>query len=128
MKASSRTRSLTRACAVGTKANGEPALPEHLELAAQYDARQRLAVVADRDRQTAKVVELQQEIALHKVTIEAQSSRITALESREQSAFAMRDEAIAERAKWQAFVVSLNGQLRALEAPAAPLIVDKRAE
>lgn len=104
------------------KANGE--LPERYEAYANTFVRQQMAVAAERDQLAADNAKLKADIVLYKVEIEARHSEIAELRSGAESAMLMRDQAIAERAKWEALFISLMAQMRAFQVPAAPLVTE----
>ena len=73
-----------------------------------------------------EVSRLRQELAELRVMVDAHDGLQAAMESRAQSAVLARDQAIADRAKWEGLFTMINATLRAFEVPAAPLIVEAR--
>ena len=107
-----------------TNGTDKPELPEKYEAYATQYVRQQMAVAAERDALATECAKLKADIVLYKVEIEARHSEIAGMRSSEQSAMLMRDQAIAERAKWEALFISLMAQMRAFQVPAAPLVTE----
>jgi len=79
-------------------------------------------VSAERDKLMGEIAHLRSDMAALKVVAEAQKSQMTDMESRMASMTAVRDQAVAERAKYETLFVSFQAMLRAFKVPAAPLI------
>jgi len=79
-------------------------------------------VAAERDQLAKDVVALNNEITSYKIMVEAQKSQMNDLESRIAAAGAIRDQAVAERAKYETLFMSIQAMLRTFNIPAAPLI------
>lgn len=79
-------------------------------------------VAAERDALLIEVRNLRSEIAGYKVAAEAQAAQMNGMESRIATMQLVRDQAVAERATYEALFVTLQAQMRAFKIPAAPLI------
>jgi len=85
-------------------------------------------VSAERDKLQGELATLRSEIAALKVVAEAQKSQLNELESRNSSMQMVRDQAVAERAKYETLFVSFQSMLRAFNIPAAPLVKEMHDE
>jgi len=81
-------------------------------------------VSAERDKLMGEVSRLNSEIAAYKVVSEAQKSQLIEMESRVASMQVVRDQAVAERAKFETLFITFQSLLRAFRIPSAPLIKD----
>ena len=70
----------------------------------------------------AEVLRLKTEMAGYKVALEAKDAQIAEIESRMQTAYAVRDEAVALREKYLAVCMSVNALMHTFEIPNAPLV------
>ena len=85
-------------------------------------------VSAERDKLQGELATLRSEIAALKVVAEAQKSQLNELESRNSSMQMVRDQAVADRAKFETLFVSFQSMLRAFNIPAAPLVKEMHDE
>jgi chromosome segregation ATPase len=74
-----------------------------------------------------EVVAAAQQAQIANVNDTAQS-QLAAMESRLQSMQLERDQAISDRAVYEALFISLQAQMRAFQVPSAPLVRDKTEE
>lgn len=110
-----------------TNGNGKE-LPENRKAAVAHGLEQYNFMAAERDELANEVRELRTQIAGYKVALEANASRIAELESRCQTLTLERDQAVADRTKYEALFVSVKAQLRAFAVPNEPLIRDMSEE
>ena len=97
--------------------NGNGPSPRALEIAQYIDGHK-----AERDSFAAEVMRLKTEMAGYKVALEAKDAQIAEIESRMQTAYAVRDEAVALREKYLAVCMSVNALMHTFEIPNAPLV------
>ena len=83
---------------------------------------------AERDELKAEVARLRTEISAYKVMIEGHTAQQNEMLSRVQTMVMVRDQAVADRAKYEALFVMLNAQMRAFAIPAAPLVAAAKEE
>ena len=57
-----------------------------------------------------------------RITIDAHTGQMADMESKVEIARLQRDQAVADRAKYEAFMLMLQAQLHAFDPPATPLI------
>lgn len=105
------------------KSNGE--LPESRKAAIQQGLEFFQETAAERDRLQAENAQLRVDLAGYKVVVEAKEELLNQAESRINSALLARDQAIAERAKYETLFASFKAQLNAFAIPAAPYIRDR---
>jgi hypothetical protein len=98
------------------------ALPASRQAAVEQGLQYFNETAAERDALRIEVARLNSDVATHKVAAEALSAQIADMESRVQTATMMRDQAVGERAVYEALFISVQAQLRAFKIPAAPLI------
>ena len=79
-------------------------------------------IADERDRLRKELANSKIEIAALKVVVEAQTSQISQMESRIASMQVVRDQAVAERAKYETLFASFQAMLRTFAVPAIPLI------
>ena len=79
-------------------------------------------ISAERDQLRTEVGRLKHDITQDRVELEALRSLVTTLESRVTTHQAERDQAVADRAVYEALFISVNAQLRAFNVPSAPLV------
>jgi chromosome segregation ATPase len=101
-------------------------LSEHRRQAVEHGLVQYQRLAHERDDMAREVSRLRQELAELRVMVDAHDGLQAAMESRAQSAVLARDQAIADRVKWEGLFTMINATLRAFEVPAAPLIVEAR--
>lgn len=101
-----------------------PELPERNRAAVEYGLSQYQSLVAERDRLSQQVYDLTSTLAAHRVALDAHEARAADAESRVATASLIRDQAIADRCKYEALFISLYAQLRAFKIPAAPLVTE----
>lgn len=103
--------------------NGSPpTLPDDRQAAVEYGLAQYQAMAAERDSLQRDVHLLNSELAASRVSLEAYEARVNDADSRVASAMLVRDQAVADRAKYETLFVSVQAQLRAFNIPAAPLV------
>jgi septal ring factor EnvC (AmiA/AmiB activator) len=107
-----------------TETNGNALLPQDRQAAVALGLTQYQTVAAERDAAVKDVAALKTDLAGFKAMYEAQTAQLVALESRVESAMLTRDQAVAERAKYETLFIAVQAQLRAFAIPAAPLIKD----
>ena len=104
----------------------QPDLPADRKAAVEYGLSQFQAIAAERDRYAVRVHELESELAAHRVELDGRERYIAEMESRVNSAMLVRDQAVADRAKYETMFISVFAQLRAFNVPAAPLVKETR--
>lgn len=97
-------------------------LPESRQAAVQQGLHFFQETAAERDQLATEVQRLRADIAGHKVAIEAMEVQLLDAQSRVSSATIIRDQANADRAKWESLFISMYAQMRAFNVPAAPLV------
>jgi len=103
----------------------QPSLPDDYEATIRAAVAHDHAVTAERDALKAEVWQLKSAIAAHKVAAEASAAIMNDNESRMQSAFAARDEKIAEAAKFKTICSLIMAVLREHDIESAPVIKDE---
>lgn len=89
-----------------------------------YGLAQYQVVADERDQLRLEVNKLKGDVAVYKVMLDAKDSQILELESRQATHQTERDQAVADRAKYETLFVSIKAQLGAFNIPAAPFIRD----
>jgi septal ring factor EnvC (AmiA/AmiB activator) len=79
-------------------------------------------VAAERDSLAKELANSKNEIASLKVVAEAQAAQLNEMLSRISSMQLVRDQAVAERAKYETLFASFQAILRTFAVPATPLI------
>jgi len=102
-------------------ANGN-GLPTDRQAAVEYGLVQFQTMMAERDQMARDYAELRTKYAGLEVACEAQTAQITDMQSRVATASLVRDQAVADRAKYETLFISIQAQLRAFAIPAAPLV------
>jgi hypothetical protein len=97
-------------------------LPEDRRAAVEYGLAQYQMLAAERDSLVRENSELRNALAEHRASLEVHHSRIADMDSRIATATMVRDQAVADRAKYETMFISIFAQLRAFEVPAAPLV------
>lgn len=103
--------------------NGKAELQEDRRAAVEAGLVHYQMVAEERDRLTKELAASKNEVAALKVAVEAQSAQMNEMESRVSSMQIVRDQAVAERAKYETLFASFQAMLRTFAVPAAPLIV-----
>lgn len=111
-----------------TNGGTDVSLPERRKAAVAAGLEQYNHIANERDKFETEVRELRTQIAGYKVALEADASRIAELESRATTLTLERDQAVADRVKWEGLFVSIKAMLRAFAVPNAPLIKDRSEE
>jgi septal ring factor EnvC (AmiA/AmiB activator) len=114
-----------------TNGNGNGLPPERAALAeasGKAFALQYQTVAHERDDLAAQLAKVKTDLALAMVANEAMKSEITRMESRMNDLTAVRDEAVAYRAHYEAWFSQLDAQCRAFKPPAVPLIRDIQSD
>jgi hypothetical protein len=102
------------------KVNGD--LPASREAAVQQGLHYYQETAAERDKLYDEVGSLKNSIAAYKVGIEALEMQLAEARSLTNTAYLVRDQAVADRAKWEALFVAIGAQLKAFAPPVAPLV------
>jgi hypothetical protein len=102
------------------KPNGD--LPASREAAVQQGLAYYQETAAERDRLHDEVSSLKTSNAGYKVAIDVLEAQLAEARSLTNTAYLIRDQAIADRVKWESLFVSLLAQLKAFAVPAAPLV------
>ena len=105
-------------------ANGE--LPELRKRMVEQGLTFFQEVAQERDALQAEVARLRTDIASYKVMVEGHTAQMTEMQSRVATMTIVRDQAVADRAKYESLFVMLNAQMRAFAIPAAPLVTEAR--
>ena len=79
-------------------------------------------VADERDRLAKELTAARGEIAGLKMALEVQTSQINVMESRVQAMQLVRDQAVAERAKYETLFATVQAMLRTFSIPATPYI------
>ena len=99
-----------------------PQLPQDREHAVATGIAQYHQTAHERDQLAREVAALKTDIAGFRVVIEAQTTQLNDLESKVASAYIARDQAVADRAKYETLFITFQATLRAFAVPAAPLV------
>ena len=102
--------------------NGMESLKEDRKAAVEAGLVHFQVISDERDRLKNELASSKVDLAAMKVVVEAQSSQITEMESRVASMQVVRDQAVAERAKYETLFASFQAMLRTFAVPATPLI------
>jgi hypothetical protein len=105
--------------------NGQ--LPEHRAKAVEYGLTQFQQIGHERDEARSENAMLRDEVAALRVQNDGLSSQLTEAQSMIRTAMMVRDQAVADRVKWEALFISIQAQLRAFAVPAEPLIKNNDA-
>lgn len=97
-------------------------LPQDRKAAVEAGLAHFQLVSAERDSLQRQLHDMRSEMAALKVVAEAQKSQMTEMESRNATMLAIRDQAVAERAKYETLFMSFQAMLRTFNIPAAPLV------
>src|SRR5215203_5222491 len=103
-----------------------PQLPQDREHAVASGIAQYHQTAHERDQLQKEVAALKTDMAGYRVIIEAQTTQLNNMESKIETAQMMRDQAVADRAKYEALFITFMAQLRAFNVPAAPLVREAR--
>jgi glycine cleavage system regulatory protein len=79
-------------------------------------------VAHERDALQKLVEQLRTDIASHKVVSEVQQTQLAQMESQVATARLERDRAVADRAKFETLMITIQASLRAFAIPNEPLI------
>jgi len=79
-------------------------------------------VADEKDRLTKELAATKSDLAATKVVVEAQVAQLNEMESRIASMQLIRDQAVADRAKYETLFASFQAILRTFAIPAIPLI------
>lgn len=82
-------------------------------------------VADERDSLIKELLSCKNEMAGLKVVAEAQQAQINEMESRVASMQVVRDQALAERIKYECLFASIQAQLRTFSVPAEPMVQGK---
>jgi hypothetical protein len=84
--------------------------------------REHYAIAAERDMLRHEVSDLKTKLSATEAAMTMLEANINAAESRVISYQAERDQAVADRVKWEALFASIYAQLRAFKPPERPLV------
>ena len=99
-------------------------LPRERAAAVAYGLEQFQAMAHERDELRNENTGLKDRVAALEIEAEGLRSHINDATSQIRSAMLVRDQALADRIKYEALFVSLQAQMRAFAVPAEPLIRD----
>jgi len=105
-------------------AQEERSLPRERAAAVAYGLEQFQAMAHERDELRNENTGLKDRVAALEIEAEGLRSHINDATSQIRSAMLVRDQALADRIKYEALFVSLQAQMRAFAVPAEPLIKD----
>ena len=106
----------------------QPSLPGDYEAAVKSAVSQMHAITTERDELKRENWQLKSAIAAHKVAAEASAAIANDNESRMQSAFAMRDQKIAEAEKYKTICTLIMSVLRTHDIESVPVISEGMKE
>jgi hypothetical protein len=99
-------------------------LPRERAAAVAYGLEQFQTMAHERDELREENTGLKDRVAALEIEAEGLRSHINDAQSQIRSAMLVRDQALAERIKYEAMFVSFQAQMRAFNVPAEPLIKD----
>ena len=99
-------------------------LPRERQAAVAYGLEQFQTMAHERDELRNENTGLKDRVAALEIEAEGLRSHINDATSQIRSAMLVRDQALADRIKYEALFVSVQAQLRAFAVPAEPLIRD----
>ena len=85
-------------------------------------------VAAERDKLAKELADAKSEIAGLKISLEVQTAQMNVMESRVNAMQLTRDQAVAERAKYETLFASFQAMLRTFAVPAVPYITGNHDE
>jgi len=100
---------------------GKP-LPPSRAAAVEQAAAYYQEMAQERDDLNRQAAMLRSEVSAHKVVTEAQASQLAEMESRCAAYRLERDQAMADRAKFETLLIGIQAQLKAFAIPSAPLV------
>lgn len=103
-------------------------LPDDRKAAVEAGLAHYQLVAAERDALAKEIDKLLKDITSHKIMVEAQKSQMNDLESKIATANLLREEAVAQRAKYETLFMSIQAMLRTFNIPATPLIKEMNDE
>lgn len=99
-----------------------PKLPEQQEADFATIMRTHYAISAERDQLRRDLSDMQTKLSATEAAVTMLEANVNAAESRVISYQAERDQAVADRVKWEALFASFYAQLRAFKPPERPLV------
>ena len=99
-------------------------LPRERQAAVAYGLEQFQSMAHERDELRNENTGLRDRVAALEIEAEGLRSHINDAQSQTRSAMLVRDQAMADRIKYEALFVSLQAQMRAFAVPSEPLITD----
>jgi len=99
-------------------------LPAERAAAVAYGLEQFQSIAHERDELRNENTGLRDRVAALEIEAEGLRSQVTETHSSIRSAYLVRDQAMADRIKYEALFVSVQAQLRAFQVPSEPLIRD----
>ena len=112
----------------GNNTSPTPELPADRMKAIEYGLTQFQQVGHERDQLRKDAAELRDKISSLQITNDGLHSQLSELQSHLRSAVMIRDQAVADRVKYEALFISIFAQMRAFAVPAEPYIKDHDAE
>jgi DNA anti-recombination protein RmuC len=103
-------------------------LPENRKAAVAHGLAQYQRLAQQCDEVIGESARLKTELAGLKVVAEALKSQLNEAESRLHSAYAVRDQAVDQRAVYESLFISVQAMLRAHSVPNAPMIRESEAD
>lgn len=100
------------------------ALPASRQAAVEQASLYYQEIAHARDQLTEEVAKLKASLEAYKVRENSQTSLLAEMESRLKTMELTRDQAVADRCKYEALFVTMQAQMRAFRVPAEPLIQD----
>ena len=99
-----------------------PDLPEQRRAAVEAGLLHYQAIATERDELVREVSDLKSQLAALKEIIEVNQARFADMDSLTATARLQRDQAIADRAKYESLFIGIYAQMRAFAVPCAPLV------
>jgi len=99
-------------------------LPADRQKAVEYGIAQFQQVAHERDELRKEVAALRERIAALEIETEGLRAQNNEAQSQIATAYLVRDQAMADRIKYEGLFVSIQAQMRAFAVPATPLISD----
>jgi len=103
-------------------------LPPERMKAIEYGLAQFQVVGHERDQLRKEAAEQRDKNSSLQITNDGLHSQLSEMQSHLRSAIMIRDQAVADRVKYEALFVSILAQMRAFAVPAEPYIKDHDAE
>ena len=105
-----------------------PELPADRMKAIEYGLTAFQQVGHERDQLRKDAADLRDKISSLQIANDGLNSQLSELQSHLRSAVMIRDQAVADRIKYEALFISIHAQMRAFAVPAEPYIKDHDTE